>query len=402
MWPIDVAMRKILRIVSVLLLTMSCTSHETNQEMVERVFKVAAGQVRLLNQMLADGECPRSLNDDGSLMTSSIWWWCSGFYPGTAWLVYEYTQDEQIRDIAWKHTVKLDSIRFRTNDHDVGFQLNCSYGNALRLTGDEKCREVLFDGAHSFATRFNPIIGCTRSWDYDGRPWDFPVIIDNMMNLELLLKVANMYDDNDLCSIAKSHADVTMKNHFREDHSTYHVVNYDPETGDVAFKGTFQGLSDDSSWSRGQGWGLYGYTVMYRFTNDPVYLKKAQDIARYIMSYKPMPEDKIFLWDYKAPSDSPRDASAAALCASALLELSLYADDKVLADESFDYAVQILKSLSGPEYTAAKGQNGGFLLMHSVTSYPADKEIDKPLCYADYYYLEALLRLKNILDNDKR
>lgn len=389
MWPIDVAMRKILRIVSVLLLTMSCTSHETNQEMVERVFKVAAGQVRLMNQMLADGECPRSLNDDGSLMTSSIWWWCSGFYPGTAWLVYEYTQDEQIRDIAWKHTVKLDSIRFRTNDHDVGFQLNCSYGNALRLTGDEKCREVLFDGAHSFATRFNPIVGCTRSWDYDGRPWDFPVIIDNMMNLELLLKVANMYDDNDLCSIAKSHADVTMKNHFREDGSSWHLVDYDPVTGSVNRKQTVQGYSDDSAWARGQAWGLYGFTMMYQYTADERYLKHAVKVADYLIGR--LPEDGVPYWDFDAPGipDEPRDASAAAIMASALLTLSEFVDS-----EKYRQCAEVtLRTLSSDEYLVEPGSSCGFILKHGIGFLKAGSEVDVPLTYTDYYFLEALIKL---------
>ena len=382
-------MRKILYIVSVLLLTMSCASHETNHEMVERVFKVAAGQVRLLNQMLADGECPRSLNDDGSLMTSSIWWWCSGFYPGTAWLVYEYTQDEQIRDIAWKHTVKLDSIRFRTNDHDVGFQLNCSYGNALRLTGDEKCREVLFDGAHSFATRFNPVIGCTRSWDYDGRPWDFPVIIDNMMNLELLLKVANMYDDNDLCSIAKSHADVTMKNHFREDGSSWHLVDYDPVTGSVNRKQTVQGYSDDSAWARGQAWGLYGITMMYQYTADERYLKHAVKVADYLIGR--LPEDGVPYWDFDAPGipDEPRDASAAAIMASALLTLSEFVD----SEKYRHYAEVTLRTLSSDDYLVEPGSSCGFILKHGIGFLKAGSEVDVPLTYTDYYFLEALIKL---------
>ena len=389
MWPIDVAMRKILCIVSVLLMTMSCTSHETNQEMVERVFKVAAGQVRLMNQMLADGECPRSLNDDGSLMTSSIWWWCSGFYPGTAWLVYEYTQDEQIRDIAWKHTVKLDSIRFRTNDHDVGFQLNCSYGNALRLTGDEKCREVLFDGAHSFATRFNPVIGCTRSWDYDGRPWDFPVIIDNMMNLELLLKVGNMYDDNDLCRIAKSHADVTMKNHFREDGSSWHLVDYDPVTGSVNRKQTVQGYSDDSAWARGQAWGLYGFTMMYQYTADERYLKHAVKVADYLIGR--LPEDGVPYWDFDAPGipDEPRDASAAAIMASALLTLSEFVDS-----EKYRQCAEVtLRTLSSDDYLVEPGSSCGFILKHGIGFLKAGSEVDVPLTYTDYYFLEALIKL---------
>ena len=392
---------------AVSLMTVACSSpHEELYLMIDSAFKNAESRyLELADDVLKTdhGKLPHSLKEDGSLTLVSSKGWTSGFFPGSLWYIYEYTANEQIKARADVFTSFLENERHNTGTHDIGFMVYCSYGNSHRLFPSEEKTQIMLDAADALCSRFSPVTGCIKSWDHKGdMGWFFPVIIDNMMNLELLLWAWQHTGDSKYLDVATTHANTTMKNHFREDHSTYHVVNYDPETGDVAFKGTFQGLSDDSSWSRGQGWGLYGYTVMYRFTNDPVYLKKAQDIARYIMSYKPMPEDKIFLWDYKAPSDSPRDASAAALCASALLELSLYADDKVLADESYDYAVQILKSLSGPEYTAAKGQNGGFLLMHSVTSYPADREIDKPLCYADYYYLEALLRLKNILDNDKR
>lgn len=374
---------------------MSCVRQETIPELAERVFVVAAGQVELMDGLLADGECPRTLEDDGTLMTSSIWWWCSGFYPGTAWLVYEYTGDEEIRDIALRHTVKLDSIRHRTNDHDVGFQLNCSYGNAFRLTGDVGFKEVLHDGAHSFASRFNPAVGCTRSWDYDGRPWDFPVIIDNMMNLELLLKVGQMYEEPELCRMAVRHADVTMSNHFREDGSCWHLVDYNPVTGHVNRKQTVQGYSDDSAWARGQAWGLYGFTMMYRYTSDKKYLNHAVKVADYLLER--LPDDGVPYWDFDAPGipEEPRDASAAAIMASALLSLSYFVDEDK-SDEYRSVAERTVRTLASEEYLMRPGEACGFLIRHGIGFLKAGSEVDVPLTYTDYYFLEALLKLLKV------
>ena len=385
-------MKKSVLLIVLSLVVMSCNRQETVEALADRVFRVAAEQVKLMDSMLEAGECPRSMNEDGSLMKSTIWWWCSGFYPGTAWLAYEYTHDEQLLEIAWRHTVKLDSIRFRTNDHDVGFQLNCSYGNAFRLTGNGDFKAVLHDGAHSFVTRLNPTIGCTRSWDYDGRPWDFPVIIDNMMNLELLLKVGQMYDEPELCRKAVSHADVTMKNHFREDGSSWHLVDYDPQTGNVNKKQTVQGYSDDSAWSRGQSWGLYGFTMMYQYTRDEKYLDHAVKIADYLLSR--LPEDGIPYWDYDDPDipDALRDASAAAIMASALVSLSGLVEGEC-SDKYLSAAENIVRTLASEEYLAEEGDNCGFILKHGVGFLKAGSEVDVPLTYSDYYFLEAILKL---------
>ena len=385
-------MKKYVLLIVLSLVVMSCNRQETVEALADRVFRVAAEQVKLMDSMLEAGECPRSMNEDGSLMKSTIWWWCSGFYPGTAWLAYEYTHDEQLLEIAWRHTVKLDSIRFRTNDHDVGFQLNCSYGNAFRLTGNGDFKAVLHDGAHSFATRLNPTIGCTRSWDYDGRPWDFPVIIDNMMNLELLLKVGQMYDEPELCRKAVSHADVTMKNHFREDGSSWHLVDYDPQTGNVNKKQTVQGYSDDSAWSRGQSWGLYGFTMMYQYTRDEKYLDHAVKIAEYLLPR--LPEDGVPYWDYDDPDipDALRDASAAAIMASALVSLSGLVEGEC-SDKYLSAAENIVRTLASEEYLAEEGDNCGFILKHGVGFLKAGSEVDVPLTYSDYYFLEAILKL---------
>lgn len=390
-----------------MLAAMACSSEKDRlYSMIGAAFQNAEGRYIALGDSLlkADyGMMPHSLKDDGSVKTVATYGWTSGFFPGSLWYIYEYTDNEQVKSLAEQYTSFMEAERHNTGTHDIGFMMYCSYGNSERLFPAEEKRQILIDAADALCTRFTPEVGCIRSWDHMGerKGWYYPVIIDNMMNLELLLWAWEHTGDAKYLDVATTHARTTAKNHFREDNSSYHVVNYDPQTGEILFKGTLQGLADDSSWSRGQGWGLYGYTVMYRFTKDKTFLEKAQRIAEYIMSHPSLPEDKVFLWDYKAPSDAPRDASAAALCASALLEMHAYTDDEILAGKYYDFAVDILKSLSGPDYTAAEGMNGGFLLKHSVTDFNVGREVDKPLNYADYYYLEALLRLKNILDNDK-
>lgn len=389
------------------LTAVACSSEKDElYSMIDQAFQnaeeryVALGDSLLMTDY---GMMPHSIKDDGSVKMVATYGWTSGFFPGSLWYLYEYNGNEQVKALADQYTSFMEVERHNDRTHDIGFMMYCSYGNSNRLFPEEEKKQILIDAADALCRRFTPEVGCIRSWDHMGTRygWWYPVIIDNMMNLELLMWAWEQTGDQKYYDVATIHAKTTAKNHFREDNSSYHVVNYDPQTGDILFQGTHQGLADDSSWSRGQGWGLYGYTVMYRFTKDQAFLDKAHRIAEYITTHPSLPEDKVFLWDYKAPADDPRDASAAALCASALLELQAYTEDETLAKKYYDFAVDILKSLSGPDYTAAANENGGFILKHSVTSIPTNMEIDRPLCYADYYYLEALLRLKNILDNDK-
>ena len=384
-------------------LAVSCCRTESMEELTGRVFDRAAEQYALLDANLdaarpAEGVtvCPRYAGQDGQLVTSNIWWWCSGFYPGSLWLVYEYTGDDHFREMAVRRTEVLDSLRFRTNDHDVGFQLNCSYGNGLRLTGNEAYKDVLCDGAHSLATRFNPAVGCVRSWDPAPdhiAAWKFPVIIDNMMNLELLLKASELCGAASLREVAGSHAMTTMKNHYRPDGSSFHLVDYNPETGEVLVQQTVQGFADWSAWSRGQAWGLYGFTMMYQYTGEQKYLDHAVKIADYLIPR--LPEDGMPYWDYDSDlvPDDLRDASAGAIMASALVQLSTYvAEDK--SEEYLSVAERIIRTLASDEYLAAPGEECGFLLKHCVGNKPGGVEVDVPLTYADYYFLEALLRYK--------
>lgn len=344
-----------------------------------------------------EGKLPNTVRD-GRFIASSSRDWTSGFYPGVLWYLYENTGSEEMLNAAEELTSRLEKEQYNKDSHDVGFVVNCSYGNGYRLTGKEEYRQILINAGNSLATRFNPTVGCTRSW----RPrnnWDFIVIIDNMMNLELLTVASSLSGDNMCYNVARTHANTTMKNHFRPDGSSYHVVNYSGETGRILSRQTAQGLNDESSWSRGQGWGLYGFTMMYRQTGDKKYLEHATKIGKYIMTHPNLPKDKIPYWDFNAPASSktPRDASAAALMASAFIELSTYVADEDLAGQFLDLAEQMIKSLSSPAYRAKLGENHNFILKQ-CTAYFAKNYINEPLSYADYYYVEALMRYKRLLE----
>jgi unsaturated chondroitin disaccharide hydrolase len=325
--------------------------------------------------------------------------WTSGFFPGNLWMIYELTGDEKWKERAVEYTLPLEKEQWNGDSHDVGFKMFCSFGKAYQITGDTAYRNIIIQSAKTLATRFNPAVGCIRSWDHNADKWDFPVIIDNMMNLELLMWVAKETGNDTLRQIAVTHAQTTMKNHFREDNSSYHVIDYNPETGEVENRNTHQGYSDESAWARGQAWGLYGFTMMYRETGMKEFLVQAEKIAGFILKQNGIKEGKIPYWDFNAPNipNEPYDASAGAIIASALYELSGYSEKgneyKEIADRLFD-------SLSSPEFLAAVGENQGFLLKHSTGHKPNGSEIDVPLVYADYYYLESIIKRKIMEKNE--
>jgi hypothetical protein len=271
-----------------------------------------------------------------------------------------------------------------------------SYGNALKYIDNQDFERVMVQGAKSLSSRFKPKAGILQSWNTNDR-WQCPVIIDNMMNLEMLFEATKISGDSTYYTIAKTHANTTMRNHFRDDFSSFHVLDYDIDTGKILKRNTAQGYKDESAWARGQAWGLYGYVVMYRETKEVKYLEQANSIANFINNHKNLPEDKIPYWDYDAPvtNKTPRDVSAAAITASALYELSTYVDG-ALKTSYVNRASNILKSLSTEPYLAEVGTNEGFLLKHSTGHLPINSEIDVPINYADYYFLEALLRQRNL------
>lgn len=320
--------------------------------------------------------------------------WTSGFYPASLWYLYEYSGDAKFKAMAEESNAGLEEIKSYTGTHDLGFMLNDSFGNGLRLGGPAEYRDILIEGARTLADRFNPKVGCTLSWNWGARQgWQFPVIIDNMMNLEYLFWAAKETGEAAFKDIAVTHAKTTQKHHFRGDDSSYHVVDYDKDTGQVRWRGTFQGCADTSAWARGQAWGLYGYTMTYRETKDPMFLAQAEGIAQFILNHPNLPEDGIPYWDFNAPDipEAPRDTSAAAIMASALLELSTFAD----APNKTQYRVaaeKLLRSLSSPAYRAELGENNYFILKHSVGHFPNNSQIDTPINYTDYYFIEALMR----------
>ncbi|RFZ81352.1 glucuronyl hydrolase [Mucilaginibacter terrenus] len=338
---------------------------------------------------------PRTLGRNGELVLVPTRDWCSGFFPGNLWFLYEYTGAESWKQKAVPFTTLMEAEKANAGTHDMGFKLYNSVGNAYRLTHDAHYKDVVLEAAKTLVTRFNPKVGSLKSWD-NRKEWKFPVIIDNMMNLELLFEAAKLSGDKRFYNVAVTHANTTMKNHFRENYSSYHVVDYDPETGAVLHKQTHQGFADSSSWARGQAWGLYGFTMCYRETHNKAYLQQAEQIARFIFSNPNMPADLVPYWDYDATDikTQPRDASAAAVTASALYELSTYSKNgkkyKATADK-------IIKSLH-TAYQAQPDSARGFMLLHSTGHLPAKSEIDVPIIYADYYYLEALLRQKRLTE----
>lgn len=372
---------------------------ESMAKVVSRGLKASTEQALLMAKDLEGkaGRVPMTIKD-GKLATSTYSWWCSGFYPGELWYLYEANPTPELKKYAEMYTARVERAATITYSHDVGFQINCSFGNGYRLTGNPQYKAVMLRGAKSLATRYNKKLGLIRSWDFNRQKWQYPVIIDNMMNLEFFCEVSKLTGDQSYRQMAMSHADKTLKNHFRPDYSCYHVVSYDTITGNPHVKQTHQGYADNSAWARGQAWALYGYTMMYRETGKPEYLAQAKHVAAYLMNHPKMPADKIPYWDFDDPAipNTTRDASAAAVMASGLIELSQL-DKSKEAKSYLKYAEDQVRSLTSDAYLAKKGQNCNFALMHSTGNKPGNSEVDVPLTYADYYYVEALVRLKKLM-----
>jgi len=371
----------------------SCEKHDLNSD---QIMKISAQHYTKMLKVIAGKEkFPRTTTKDGTLRLVGPYDWTSGFFPGSLWYLYEFSKDEKWKIAAQQYTGLLEEIKNFTGNHDIGFMMYCSYGNGYRITHDQEYKKNLLQSARNLCTRFNPKIGCIRSWDWNNEIWHYPVIIDNMMNLELLMWAFKESNDSIFYQVAVSHANTTLKNHFRDDFSTYHVVDYDSISGEPRIKQTWQGLADSSAWARGQAWGLYGFTMMYRETGDKKYLTQAKQIARFMMNHPNLPADKIPFWDYHVSGkNEPRDASAAAITASALYDLSLFPVEN--KDKYQKFADEIITSLSSEKYLAQPGTNNSFILKHSVGAKPENKEVDVPLNYADYYFLEALLKKEKL------
>lgn len=362
---------------------------------IDSSFADADQQYQLMMKNLPPNKFPKTFYPvTGKFEACNSDWWVSGFYPGSLLYIYEQTKDTIIYNEAERILKVLEKEKDNKTTHDLGFMMYCSFGMANSIKPKPEYKDILISSARSLASRFNPKVGCIQSWD--AKPDEFLVIIDNMMNLELLFWATRETGDSTYYKIAVTHANTTMKNHFRPDYSSYHVVNYHPETGQVQEKRTDQGYADESAWARGQAWGLYGYTLMYRETKDKRYLDQANHIAGFLLQHPNMPEDKIPFWDFNAPDipNALRDASAGAVMAAALLELCRY-NTSGQAQLYFKTAETMIRTLSSAQYKAAIGTNGGFILKHGVGHMPKGSEVDVPLTYGDYYYLEALKRYKD-------
>ena len=385
---------------TVMLLHSCAPSEETKY--TERLNYAVQQFEKMAEQTTANGELllPCTIKKDGTLSSIGINDWRSGFFPGSMWYLYKMTGDTRWNELATRYDRKLEPLRFNTNTHDIGFMVGDSWGNEYRFTQNKECVDVIVDAAHSLATRFHNGAGIIQSWNKnDKKDWICPVIIDNMMNLELLFEAAQLSGDDSLRIIAISHANQTLANHFRPDGSCWHVLDYDPDNGTIRHRNTHQGYSDESTWSRGHAWAIYGFTLAYRYTKDSKYLDRAIATFDYMRNHRNMPNDCIPYWDMEVPdtTNEPRDASAAAIIASALLEISQYVPSGQ-SEEYIAYSDKIMDTLSSEAYRAPIGENDCFLLMHSTGSKPHNSEVDTPLNYADYYYLEALYR-RHTLNN---
>lgn len=388
-------MRPLATSLSILLISifLSCSdSKKQDTDWISQSVKVASVQLMSLAETCKEAQkLPRSIKNN-QLRLEDSYEWTSGFFPGSLWYQYELTGNTYFKEQAEYYTSLLHEVQTYKGSHDLGFMMYCSYGNQYRLTRNDSIPAVLINTAENLISRYNDNIKAIRSWDFG--PWNYPVIIDNMMNLELLFWASKYTHNPKYREVAIKHANTTLSHHFREDMSSYHVISYNND-GSIESKGTYQGYDNESSWARGQAWGFYGMVVAYRETKDEKYLEVAQQIAGLIMELPTMPEDKIPYWDYQAPNipDAPRDVSAAMVTAAALLELSTMVKD---GKPYFGYAECVLKNVSGKPYFAEENTNCGFLLKHSVGHLPANSEIDTPIVYADYYYLESIKRYLDI------
>ncbi len=386
----------ILIVIAISSILTACKAPEDSlNKRIDEVLQHAAGQYKNMAKNISAEQYPKTYYAaKDKFETSGSGWWCSGFYPGTMLYLDEAIGNQQFKPEIDRVLDHLKREQYNTSTHDLGFMMFCSFGNANRLNPKPEYAQILMNSAKSLATRFSDTVGCIKSWD--SRDDSYLVIIDNMMNLELLFWASEYSGDKTYYDIAVKHANTTMKNHFRADNSSYHVINYNSNTGDVKRKRTAQGFSDESAWARGQAWGLYGYTVMYRSTKDQKYLDHAIAIADFIVNHPNLPENKVPYWDFNAPNipKALRDSSAGAIIASGLLELKNYVKDNT-SETYKTVAKTILKTLITDEYIAELGTNGGFLLKHGVGHIPENSEIDVPLTYGDYYLVEAMLRYKN-------
>ncbi len=393
-------MRSFFIILLILTSFASCKSDSSSLDVNKEIEYCIAQASKTVNTLKDSSQIPRSIAN-GKTEWRFVGYrdWTSGFWPGILWYAYEYSKDDKWKKEAARFSSVLKPlVDSAAIDHDLGFQVFCSIGNGYRLTSASNYKSILLRAADTLAKLYNPKVGTILSWPREVPGVDWPLrhntIMDNMINLELLLWASKNGGSKNLYDIAVKHAETTMQNHFRPDYTSYHAVVYDTSTG-AKIKGiTHQGYSDSSMWARGQSWAIYGYTMMYRETKDKKFLDFAQKVTDVYL--KNLPDDLIPYWDFNDPTipNAPKDASAACVVASALLELSTLVQNKIKAGEYRNNAEKMLAILSSEKYQS-RNTNNAFLL-HNTGHKPNGGEIDASIIYADYYYIEALLRLKKL------
>lgn len=320
--------------------------------------------------------------------------WTSGFFAGNLWQLYEITENSEYKKLAKKWTAFIEKEKYNDRTHDMGFKVFCSFGKGLKHDDNQHYKDVIVKSSQTLISRYNDTVGSIRSWDFNKKRWDSPVIIDNMMNLEMLFEATKISKDSTFHKIAVTHANTTLKNHFRPDNSCYHVVDYNPANGKIRMKVTHQGFNNESVWARGQGWAIYGYTMAYRYTKDKKYLDQAEATANFYLNHKNLPKDGIPYWDFNAPEipNEPRDVSAATVISSAMIELYQHTKN----EKYLEYSKKVINTLKTAEYILESEIKAPFILKHSTGNWPKNDEIDEPIVYGDYYFLETLIRLDNL------
>lgn len=381
-----------------LVIFMSCTSVKSSDPVLdaEEMLDYCVEKVKVSMNSIDDAnKSPRNIEDgETEWGTTNVRNWTSGFWPGILWYAYEYSKDEAIKEAAEKFTAPIQIIADTpAKNHDIGFMVNCSFGNGYRLTGSEEYKRTLLAAADTLATLFNPNVGSILSWPKK-KEYSHNTIIDNMMNLELLYWASKNGGSQKLYEIAVSHAEVTMKHIVRSDYSSFHLGNFDKLSGEFIKGYTHQGYADSSLWARGQAWGIYGFAISARETGRKDFLKTSINLANHYLNR--LPEDGIPYWDFDDPKipKAPKDASSAAIAACGMIELYFMADDQKMKDHFLNSATSLIEKLSSDKYLS-KDENLAFLL-HSTGHHPKNSEVDIPIIYADYYFIEALIKLRNL------
>ncbi|WP_066219905.1 glycoside hydrolase family 88 protein [Formosa haliotis] len=389
-------LEKTLVVLLLVFLFNSCNEAQKKPETIEVQVVLQANTnkiIQTVKHLRVRDSFPRTiLKGDTSWELVGVRDWCSGFWPGVLWYAYEFSGDEMLKLKAQEFTEPIKSIAYsKATDHDIGFQVYCSFGNGFRLTGNQAYKNVMLAAADTLATLYNPQVGTIHSWPSKPQ-YPHNTIIDNMMNLELLFWASKNGGEKRLYDIAERHAEVTMKNLIRPDYSTYHLASFNDKTGEFIRGVAHQGYADDSMWARGQTWGIYGFAFSYRETGRKDFLEASIKLAdKYL---ERLPDDGIPYWDFDDPKipNAPKDASAAAIAACGMLELATLIEDHQLKEKYAKAAKYFITVLSSDAYLS-KDTNDA-LLLHSTGHHPRNSEVDASIIYADYYFMEALLRLR--------